>query len=32
MKLLADRRAKTRDGLDEKSRDILFGATRMRRR
>jgi len=32
MALLADRRARTRDVLDEKARDILFGATQMRRR
>ncbi len=32
MKLLSDKRARTRDVLNEKSRDILFGATQMRRR
>lgn len=32
MTLLADRRAKTRDVLDEKARDILFGKTQLRRR
>ena len=32
MKLLADRRAKTRDLLDDKARDILFGKTQLQRR
>jgi GST-like protein len=32
MKLLADKRARTRDVLDEAARDILFGATQMQRR
>ena len=32
MKLLTDKRAKTRDVLDEKSRDILFGRTQLQRR
>jgi GST-like protein len=32
MKLLTDKRAKTRDVLDDKSRDILFGKTQMTKR
>lgn len=32
MKLLNDKRAKTRDVLDDKSRDILFGKTQLGRR
>ena len=32
MKLLSDKRAKTRDVLDDKSRDILFGKTQMEKR
>jgi GST-like protein len=32
MKLLTDKRAKTRDVLDDKSRDILFGKTQLGRR
>jgi len=32
MKLLTDKRAKTRDILDDKSRDILFGKTQMSKR
>ena len=32
MTLLADRRARTRDVLDETARDILFGRTQLRRR
>lgn len=32
MKLLSDKRAKTRDILDEKSRDILFGKAQMAKR
>jgi GST-like protein len=32
MKLLADKRARTRDMLDDKARDILFGKTQLRRR
>lgn len=32
MELLTDKRAKTRDVLDDKSRDILFGKTQMERR
>ena len=31
MKLLIDKRAKTRDVLDDKSRDILFGRTQLKR-
>jgi GST-like protein len=31
MKLLIDKRAKTRDVLDDKSRDILFGRTQLNR-
>jgi len=32
MKLLSEKRAKTRDVLDDKSRDILFGRTQLQRR
>ena len=32
MKLLTDKRAKTRDVLDDKSRDVLFGKTQLQRR
>ena len=32
MKLLTDKRARTRDVLDAKSRDILFGKTQLERR
>jgi len=32
MKLLTDKRTKTRDILDEKSRDILFGKAQMAKR
>lgn len=32
MELLTDKRAKTRDVLDDKSRDILFGKTQLERR